>query len=233
MQCSITVHKDWLPRMRPLRTAGENSVHRKIMRQEAERGIHQFMEIIAGKARGMNLISPSGADTVRPTAVRARRAFFDSLGEAISGCVFADLFAGSGAMGLEAASRGASCVFFFERSPQAWKVLNSNCTRAAGHGVETEFRMMRESIPPFRFRDPAAPPHPDFVFADPPYAESMMLLRRVTEDQNFLAWARDAVVFWELPDTAYQLEIPGVPWRVSSVRDFGSARFLALCCPDS
>lgn len=191
------------------------------------------MEITGGKARGLNLISPEGRGTVRPTAVRARRALFDSLALSLPGCVFADLFAGSGAMGLEAASRGAASVLFFECSPQAWKILEKNCERAAAHGVEADFRVAHGSVPPFRRCELAAFPRPDFVFADPPYAASAELFGKVTSDAAFLEWARGGVLIWELPDPARSILPPGAPWRVSAVRKFGSGLFWELQCPDS
>ena len=76
------------------------------------------MEITAGTALGLKLGDLPDGHEVRPTSVRARRAFFDSIGS-IAGKTFADLFAGSGCMGLEAASRGASTVIFAEENPDA------------------------------------------------------------------------------------------------------------------
>lgn len=75
-------------------------------------------------AKGISLKVPGGA-LVRPTAVRARRALFDSLGDLGGGSV-CDLFAGSGAVGFEFASRGAESVLFVEKSPQSLSALKSN-----------------------------------------------------------------------------------------------------------
>lgn len=82
------------------------------------------MEILGGMAKGISLKVPGGA-LVRPTAVRARRALFDSLGDLGGGSV-CDLFAGSGAVGFEFASRGAESVLFVEKSPQSLSALKSN-----------------------------------------------------------------------------------------------------------
>ena len=86
------------------------------------------MEITAGTALGLKLGELPEGHGVRPTSVRARRAFFDSIGT-IEGKTFADLFAGSGCMGLEAASRGAATVIFAEESPDALALIRHNLGR--------------------------------------------------------------------------------------------------------
>lgn len=187
------------------------------------------MEIVAGTARGLTLSSPGEHDAVRPTSVRARRAFFDSLGDDISGAVFADIFAGSGAMGLEAASRGASAVYFFESELNVLKIIERNCGKAAHAGVQTAFRLIRGAVPPFR-TDLSRLKAPGIVFADPPYAESMQFLKAVTADPRFRVWAGNALFFWELPERDCSLEVPAEPWKIVTIRNFGAARFLELKC---
>ncbi len=189
------------------------------------------MEIVAGKARGLILTSPGEQDEVRPTTVRVRRAFFDSLGD-LSGCVFADVFAGSGAMGLEAASRGAAQVVFFEQDPQVAKMIEKNCARVARTGVTAEMQLIRGGVPPFH-TTLARLPKPDIVFADPPYPASMVFLKAVTEDQCFRQWADKATLYWELPDRDYSLVMPGAPWRIVMIKNYGSARFLVLKCMEN
>ena len=189
------------------------------------------MEIVAGIARGLVLSSPGEQDEVRPTSVRARRAFFDSLGD-LSGLVFADLFAGSGAMGLEAASRGAETVYFFEQAPQVIRMIEKNCARVARTGVMAEMKVIPGAIPPFR-TDLARLKKPDIVFADPPYPMSMEFFRNVTADPRFRIWADRATFFWELPDRDFSLEIPAAPWKILSVKTCGPGRFLVMKCVES
>ena len=93
------------------------------------------MRIIAGKWKSRRLI-PIRDRAVRPTTDRVREAWMSILGPRIEGAVVADLFAGSGALGLEALSRGASHVTFVERSRRALRVLERNI-RALGAGVDT------------------------------------------------------------------------------------------------
>ena len=86
------------------------------------------MEILGGTAKGMSLKVPEGRE-VRPTSVRSRRALFDMLGD-LAGRRFCDLFAGSGAVGIEAASRGASHVLLVEKAPAALAAVRSNVGHA-------------------------------------------------------------------------------------------------------
>ena len=102
------------------------------------------MQIIAGCARGMELETPPGLG-VRPTAVRARKALFDSLGE-WRGRRVLDLFAGSGALGLEAASRGAALLVAVEQENLHFRVLTRNFDRFSRHqdnDLKTELKPLQ------------------------------------------------------------------------------------------
>ena len=91
------------------------------------------MRIVGGKHRGRRLLAPPG-DNVRPTSDRAREALFDILshgrfaadGIPFAGAAVLDAFAGTGALGLEALSRGAAEAVFFERDPEALAILRRN-----------------------------------------------------------------------------------------------------------
>jgi len=183
------------------------------------------MEITAGILHGMALRAPAGLD-VRPTAVRARQALFDSLGD-LSGKVFADLCAGSGAMGLEAASRGASSVVFAECAPASLAAIRSNCRKAAEAGLTAEMKIVEGPLPNSVTRLAAAP-KPDIVFADPPYPVSSELLSAITGDARFAEWAAGAVLIWELPAERRGLKPPGPAWRILSIRTLGPADFLFM-----
>lgn len=87
------------------------------------------MRIIAGEFGSRRLIVPSG-DAVRPTSDRAREALYAALGD-VTGTRALDLFAGSGALGLEALSRGAACCVFCERAPRARTALEANIAALA------------------------------------------------------------------------------------------------------
>jgi 16S rRNA (guanine(966)-N(2))-methyltransferase RsmD len=126
------------------------------------------MRIIAGEFRSRTLESPAGLAT-RPTSDRLRETLFDVLARRIAGAAFLDLYAGSGAVGLEALSRGAGSVDFVERAPAALKVLRANLTRL---GLTEGFRIHSRSVGAF-LRGPKAglgcAARFDLIFLDPPY----------------------------------------------------------------
>jgi 16S rRNA (guanine966-N2)-methyltransferase len=121
------------------------------------------MRIIAGTFRSRSLEAPSGLAT-RPTSDRLRETLFNVLAPRIHGAVFLDLYAGSGAVGLEALSRGAVHVTFVERAPAALKVLRENLARLA---LATGFKIQESSVSQFLRKSPSAPF--SIVFLDPPY----------------------------------------------------------------
>lgn len=143
------------------------------------------MEILGGMAKGISLKVPGGA-LVRPTAVRARRALFDSLGDLGGGSV-CDLFAGSGAVGFEFASRGAESVLFVEKSPQSLSALKSNLRKIERLCSSCRFTVFSGTLPECAVRFSSLPA-PDFIFADPPYAESSELLDGLLHEKSFTAW---------------------------------------------
>ena len=83
------------------------------------------MRVISGSARGRKLKSPK-SDETRPIMDRVKTALFDILAPDINGIRVLDLFAGTGAVGIEALSRGAEAATFIERSPDAWRLVREN-----------------------------------------------------------------------------------------------------------
>lgn len=126
------------------------------------------MRIIAGKWKGRRVAPVAGA-RVRPTAGRVREAWMSMLGPRLPGAVVADLFAGSGALGLEALSRGASHVTFVERSPRAARVLARNI-RDLGAGPASAV-VRGDAL--LHLRGLAGDRRYDLVLADPPYREGL------------------------------------------------------------
>jgi 16S rRNA (guanine966-N2)-methyltransferase len=122
------------------------------------------MRIIAGSYRSRTLEAPAGLAT-RPTSDRLRETLFNVLAPRIEGAAFLDLYAGSGAVGMEAMSRGAASVEFVERAPAALKVLRGNLVRL---GLTAGFRMHAGSVGAVIRRMKPVRPF-DLVFLDPPY----------------------------------------------------------------
>jgi 16S rRNA (guanine966-N2)-methyltransferase len=125
--------------------------------------------IIAGVHGGRKLSAPAGAQT-RPTSDRVREAFFSTLDSMtdLSGARFVDLFAGSGAVGLEALSRGASTTLLVESDSKAAKTIRDNIVALR---VGTAARLVAAKVDLVLATEPEGGPY-DVVFADPPYAVS-------------------------------------------------------------
>ena len=130
------------------------------------------MRIVGGKWKGRHLTSP-GQGRVRPTAEHVRDAWLSSLAEELKGARVLDLFAGTGALGLEALSRGARYVDFVENGPGSLHALKAN---VAALRVREKTRIFKRDALPFAAALPAGVY--DVAFADPPY-ESRMLDRLI------------------------------------------------------
>jgi 16S rRNA (guanine(966)-N(2))-methyltransferase RsmD len=126
------------------------------------------MRIIAGSLRSRTLEAPPGLKT-RPTSDRLRETLFNVLAPRITGAAFLDLYAGSGAVGLEALSRGAARVEFVERAPAALRVLRGNLEWL---GIQSGFRIHAAAVGTWMRRASSADTKPEryeILFLDPPY----------------------------------------------------------------
>ena len=129
------------------------------LRSDAAPGVR----IVGGIHRGRRLAVPKDA-RVRPTADRVREAWMSILGDALPGACVLDLFAGSGALGLEALSRGAAAAAFVELGRASLDALSANIDAL---GVAAQCTVHRGDA--MRFAERLAPGAYDVVFADPPY----------------------------------------------------------------
>ena len=122
------------------------------------------MRVIAGSAGGIRLAVPK--DDVRPTMDRVKAAIFSSLGDAVIGARVLDLFAGSGALGIEALSRGASSAVFIEQDRQSAETIKINLGKTKLIG-----RVRGQDV--FDFLQQASTPETfQIIFADPPYQKT-------------------------------------------------------------
>lgn len=149
------------------------------------------MRIIAGRWRGRRLTPLKGRD-VRPTTDRVREAWMSAMGGRFDGWQVLDLFAGSGALGLECLSRGAAHVTFVERAGSSLSVLRKNIELL---GAGDRCRVVRADV--FQWlagRDPgpgshaSSPPPADVALADPPYGRG--LAARLVEAYTRAPFAR-------------------------------------------
>jgi 16S rRNA (guanine966-N2)-methyltransferase len=120
------------------------------------------MRIIAGTMRGLKLETPAG-DRVRPTLDRVRESLFNILAPELEGATFLDLYAGSGANGIEALSRGAARAVFIDNHPQSAQCIRKNLaiTRAEDRGTCMGYRLPEDLR--------RIPGTFSIIFADPPF----------------------------------------------------------------
>ncbi len=172
--------------------------------------------IISGRLRGRSIIVPPAG--TRPTTDRVREALFSAIVSRVDldGAAVLDLFAGSGALGLEAVSRGADVAWFIEESPRAVACLKKNTAGVSSSFPDVEATIRRAALPAA-----VAGPCPvvggfDLVLVDPPYAGSGVLDAPVLRALSGGGWlAGDALVVWER-----SRRDPAVRWPESYEREF-------------
>jgi len=186
--------------------------------------------VIAGEAGGRRLAVPAGRDT-RPTSDRAREGLFAtiaSIAGPLAGARVLDLYAGSGAVGLEALSRGAEHVLLVEQDARALRVIRQNVEAIGLPGAE----VVADRVERVLARGPGRDPY-DVAFADPPYAQPGAEVSRVLELLAEHAWlAPGALVIVERATRSGTLSWPDgfVPDRA---RRYGEATFWYGLVPES
>jgi 16S rRNA (guanine966-N2)-methyltransferase len=184
------------------------------------------MRIVSGRFRGRALQAPPGEGT-RPTSDRARQAVFNILEHApwspgVSGRRVIDLFAGSGALGLEALSRGAEFCLFVETGEAARGAIRDNIEAFALYGCTRVHRRDATDLGP----RPASAGAPfDLAFLDPPYRQG--LGEKTLAQLAAHGWlAPDAVAVFERAADEPKLALSG--WDELDTRDYGAARVVFL-----
>lgn len=183
------------------------------------------MRIVGGKFKGRALAAPAGR-TTRPTSDRAREAMFNILAHAawsagIEGRRVLDLFAGSGALGLEALSRGAAFALFVDTDEAARGAIRENIEAFALFGVA---RLHRRDATDLGVKPAGVGAPFDLVFLDPPYGQGLgeRALARLREGQWIAPQA--LVVFECAADEAPQT--PG--FELLDAREYGAAKVMFL-----
>jgi 16S rRNA (guanine966-N2)-methyltransferase len=180
------------------------------------------MRVIAGSAGGIPLTVPKRG--VRPTMDRVRAAIFSSLGEHVMGAHVLDLFAGSGALGIEALSRGAASALFVDQDRQSLAAIEKNLAK-----TKLEGRVRQQDVFEFLKRTPALEKF-GLIFADPPYEKtksgerftekllgSEMLPRLLEASGIFILEKRPAEHF---PETNL--------WKIARAKTYGATEVLFL-----
>lgn len=169
------------------------------------------MRVVAGDLRGRRLVAPRGRAT-RPTSDRVREAIFSILGD-VSGARVLDLYAGSGALAIEALSRGAAEADLVDSDPAAVAAIRDNLERL---GIDA--RVHRRDVPSW-LADAAGGPTYHLVFADPPYDAAVRVGPPLTERLPAVL-EPDAVIVTESNKRA-PLELP---YPLLTERTYGDTR---------
>lgn len=152
------------------------------------------MRVVGGRLRGRNIVAPASRD-IRPTADRLRESVFNILmhayGNPIEGARVLDLFAGTGALGIEAVSRGAKFTLFVDNGAESRALLRNNVEALGLGGVTKVYRRDAANLGPAYPVEPFA-----LVFLDPPYGKGLA--------EKALASLRDGG--WLLPDALLVVE---------------------------
>ena len=180
------------------------------------------MRVIAGTVGGIQLDVPKSG--VRPTMDRVKAAIFSSLGEEIIGAHVLDLFGGTGALGIEALSRGAGSALFVEDNSGAAAAIERNLAR-----TKLEGRVRKQDVFAFLRSAQVAQPF-RIIFADPPYEKTKdghEFTRLLLESQELAAMLEPAGVFVLEKRPAEKLP-PTSLWQVTRARRYGATEVLFL-----
>jgi 16S rRNA (guanine966-N2)-methyltransferase len=180
------------------------------------------MRVIAGSAGGLRLDVPKSA--VRPTMDRVKAAIFSSLGDEIIGARVLDLFAGTGALGIEALSRGAASVLFVEEETAAVAAIERNLAR-----TKLEGRVRKQDVFAFLRAAQIAEPF-RVIFADPPYdkTKSGEQFTKLLLDSVELVRMLEPAGFFVLEKRPEEQMPPAPLWTISRDRRYGATEVLFL-----
>ncbi len=172
---------------------------------------HNQVRIIGGRWRSRKLVFPS-IEGLRPTSDRIRETLFNWLTPVMPGAACLDLFAGSGALGFEAASRGAARVLMLDKAHEASRTLTENCRLLDANGVDVRQvdaqDYLRSSSELF-----------DVVFIDPPFASDILV--EVCSQLQEGGWlAKGAMIYIEAP-VGQSFDFIPVQWQLDKQKQAG------------
>jgi 16S rRNA (guanine966-N2)-methyltransferase len=177
------------------------------------------LRIIAGEKRGLKLSFPQDPD-IRPTSAKVREAIFSMLGDRITNSRVLDLYAGTGAMGLEAKSRGASSVLLCDMSKEALKVLTKNVSLFP---KDSNLKVLQATFPTdYELLISHAPF--DLFFLDPPYLELQEPINFLKVTQSLGLSSPEAILVWETSKRNLNtiLREDFSPFSITKSRSWGS-----------
>ena len=180
------------------------------------------MRVIAGLAGGIQLDVPKSG--VRPTMDRVKGAIFSSLGQEIIGARVLDLFAGSGALGIESLSRGAAAVLFVEENAAAVSAIERNLVR-----TKLEGRVRKQDVFAFLRASQSTQPY-RIIFADPPYEKTKsggQFTELLLESSELAEMLEPTGIF--VLEKRPSEKMPAAPlWEIVRARRYGATEVLFL-----
>ena len=181
------------------------------------------MRVIAGSARRLLLKTIEGMDT-RPTTDRIKETLFNMLNTQIPGCTFLDLFSGSGAIGIEALSRGAKQAFFVESNPEAVSCIRENLSRT--HLEEGALILNCDVIAGLKKLE-GRNPRFDIIFMDPPYR--MDIPKKVLEalKDTCLADEETRIIVEEALDTDFSWA-GALGYEIAKIKEYKTNKHVFL-----
>jgi 16S rRNA (guanine(966)-N(2))-methyltransferase RsmD len=176
-----------------------------------------FLRVIAGIARRTALVAPTGLNT-RPTADRAKESLFNIIAPQVKNSRFLDIFCGSGAIGIEALSRGAKEAVFVENAAPALKAVKENLSKTKLQNAEIIEASAENAIKTLS----AAGRRFDIIFMDPPY-DSQLIVQTFQEIYCAELLAEDGII---IAETENNREIAVSEFILTSARVYGRTNFL-------
>jgi len=174
------------------------------------------LRVVGGEARGRRLKTPKG---IRPTQGIVKEAIFNLVGPAIDGVHVLDLFAGSGALGIEALSRGAAGVTFVDREPRGLAILRQNLDAL---DLKARANVVRGDVVRWLESSPDQVRQAGFVFMDPPYEDPVL-------DRALKAIDREATDATVIVEHSRRQELPALArLRVDRQRKYGDTLVTVL-----
>lgn len=180
------------------------------------------MRIISGKARGTKLYTLEG-DTTRPTLDRVKEALFNIIQEEVPGSVFLDLFSGSGAIGLEAASRGAKKVILCEKSKDAIEVIKKNIEKTHLQEQVELHKCSFQELLKNKIQEKV-----DIIYIDPPYQTDFAYeaIKQILEQKII---NKKALMIIETDESQRVIEqIQNLKVEIQETRKYGRANLIFL-----
>ena len=177
------------------------------------------MRIISGKARGTKLYTLEGMNT-RPTLDRVKEPLFSIIGTKIVDANVLDLFAGSGALGLESLSRGASSVILCDNSKDAINVINKNLekTRLKAQVINSDYEKCLSNLKQSKF---------DLIFLDPPY-ETDYIEKAINKILEYGILKENGLIIAETDNQDKIERIKNLDIEITDIRKYGRAILIFL-----